>query len=99
MSTFTNSNDKQDDNDFSRVEAGAKRLIDCLPAWQLQIEHLARVDPDFREICEDYEEVTQVLSRWRNLLSADSTNMVDVYETLLQELEAEAERYLRDLDQ
>ena len=99
MSNEPNPTNTQNSNGLSRIEAGAKRLVNCMPAWQTRIEHLAKVDPDFREICEDYEEVSQVLGRWRKLSSADSNNMIEAYETLLQELEAEAKYYVQEFEQ
>ena len=71
-----------------------KRLAGRFPECQTQIEHLVIVNPDFREVCGDYEEANQALDHWRETSSPNAARMIEDYERLLRVLETEALDYL-----
>ena len=58
------------------------------------LDRLVLLNPDFREICEDYEEVFQALDHWRLTPSPDAVRMIKDYGRLLRELEIEALEYV-----
>ena len=70
------------------------------PECQTQIEHLAIVNPDFRDVCGDYEDVIQALDRWRQTSSPNAARMIKAFERLVRVVEIEAPEYLyKDFDQ
>jgi hypothetical protein len=81
-----------------KANAGMNRLINRFPERQPQIERMATVDLEFREICLDYEEVAQALTYWRQPSSASLVSKIDECETMLQVLETEALQHLREAE-
>jgi uncharacterized protein YdcH (DUF465 family) len=63
-------------------------ICEQFPAWQSEIEHLYQENADFREMCEDYEQVRCLLSTWTVPTEVNPAT-IDEYRTLLKELEAE----------
>lgn len=78
-----------------KANAGMIRFIKRFPERQAQIERLAEVDLEFREVCLDYEEVAQALTYWRQPSSASLVSKIDECETMLQALETEALQHLQ----
>lgn len=69
-----------------------KHLAKHFPQWQERIEQLLRSDPDFRAVCQEYEEAAKALAFWIQL-SQLSLRQIERQKAeckeLMQELEAE----------
>jgi hypothetical protein len=90
MSYSTDTHTGHDPGSDDKAIAGMRQLIQRLPEWQAQIEQRVRHDREFREICQDYQEVVQAIAGWRKRASPQADRCIRDYEMLLQELEAEA---------
>jgi uncharacterized protein YdcH (DUF465 family) len=63
-------------------------LVSRFPCHEFVMRRLYARDPEFRELCDDYDEVRRALEHWQ---AADQQpGRVAEYRQLLEELEAEA---------
>lgn len=53
------------------------------------ISLLIQEDPEFREMCEDYDDCVNALHYWKNSKENDAEHRVKEYRTLIHELETE----------
>lgn len=90
MSSSIDTHNGQDISADAKAVAGMEQLILQLPEWQTQIEQRVVKDPAFREICQDYHEIKRAIADWQQRASPYADRWIQDYETLLQELEAEA---------
>ena len=67
------------------IEALARRL----PQHASTIRRLQARDPDFRSICDDYDDARRALQHWEAAGQA-APERVEEYRQILKELEAEA---------
>jgi len=76
----------------------SKFLESHFPDRSLTIGRLLRDDPDFRELCDDYEDATSALNFWLSPPGRSETRARG-YRELVVELEAEIEATLRKENQ
>ncbi|WP_035484662.1 hypothetical protein [Geminicoccus roseus] len=67
---------------------GVDLLVSRFPTQEFSIRRLYACDPDFRMVCDDYEDVQNALQHWQADDRA-TPGMVGHYRTLLEELETE----------
>ena len=79
---------------YSGIKAEKKGVVDMdlinrqFPVWQSKMEQLYQENEDFREMCQDYEEVHNLLATWTSSTEVNPAIIAE-YRTLLKELEAE----------
>lgn len=71
-----------------------KSLEQRFPEWQTVIKRLRQVDPDFRAVCQEYEETARALAFWIRL-SKLSLREIKRQKAACQELLHELETDIR----
>lgn len=78
------------------AEAGLARAVERFPEAAGALRRLARSDPDFREICEEYALAQESLARFEARPDAAERPEVGDYRTVIAELEGEIDRILKE---
>jgi hypothetical protein len=78
------------------AEAGLARAVERFPEATATLRRLARSDPDFREICEEYALAQQSLTGFEAREDAAERPEIGDYRTVIAELEGEIDRYVRE---
>ena len=74
------------------------KVLERFPDQRAEVVHRLVVDPDFRSLCQDYEDCAQALVRWSQV--AETTpDRVTEYTQLLEELEQEIQETLETKSQ
>jgi hypothetical protein len=66
-----------------------RSIVARFPQRELDIRRCCLRDPDFKSICEDYEEAAIALHHWQKVAKEEGDPRVEEYTDLLGELEAE----------
>ena len=77
------------------AEAGLARAVERFPEAAGTLRRLARSDPDFREICEEYALAQTSLAQFEARPDASERPEVGDYRTVIAELENEIDRFLK----
>jgi hypothetical protein len=80
------------------AEAGLARAMERFPKAAATLRRLARSDPDFREICEEYGLAQQSLAGFEARVDAAERPEVGDYRTVIAELEGEIDRILKEAE-
>jgi hypothetical protein len=78
------------------AEAGLARMVERFPEAAATLRRLARADPDFREICEEYALAQQSLAGFEARTDAAERPEIGDYRTVIAELEVEIGRYVSE---
>lgn len=70
-------------------------VLERFPEYWREIRQYLRDESDFREMCEDYVEVSQALSHWQTSCQPSAEQIAADYHRLKHELEREILRFLQ----
>lgn len=65
-----------------------QHILEQFPNWCFEIDLLYLENTDFRELCQDYEEVRALVASWNDSYEIGQAT-IDEYQTLLKDLETE----------
>lgn len=77
------------------AEAGLAQAAARTPEAAAALRRIARADPSFRALCEEYALAQRSLAGFEARLDATMRPEVGEYRTVIAELEIEIDRYLR----
>ena len=78
------------------AQSGLAQAVARFPQAASALQRLARVDPAFREVCEDYALAKRSLSGFEARPDAAERSEIGDYRTVIAELEREIDRFLRE---
>ena len=67
----------------------SRHIRERLPDRKHSIDFLVAENPDFRDLCEDYDACVAALGYWTKSNEPEAETRVDEYRVLVQELEEE----------
>lgn len=70
-------------------------ILERFPQYWREIKQYLQEDSNFREICEDYVEVSRALSHWQTSPETTAEQIAADYRRLKQELEQEILTFLQ----
>jgi hypothetical protein len=83
-----------EDADIART--GLAQVMERFPEWTASLQRLALIDPEFREICEEYALARKSLAGFEARLDAAERPEVGEYRTIIAEIETEISRRLKE---
>lgn len=78
------------------AQLGLARAVTRFPEAAATLRRLARINPEFREICEEYGLAQQSLAGFEARPDAGERPEIGEYHTVIAELENEIERFLME---